>query len=143
MSGKRQQLTHMAHSLAETARRVGHLLVEPLRVDPDTEFGLAIPDAQTTAMRGDVGWFDRPPAVVECQECESEIYQHRPTTDLDCPECWREFPCEEFPELKLVRLVCPVCQERMKHGRRHPQQFDVPEWASCTNCQYHWEFEHF
>jgi hypothetical protein len=30
----------------------------------------------------------------------------------------------------------------MEHGQRHPQAFDVPEWATCHNCRYHWEFKH-
>jgi len=30
----------------------------------------------------------------------------------------------------------------MVHGQRHPKRFDIPEWATCHACRYHWEFEH-
>jgi hypothetical protein len=26
---------------------------------------------------------------------------------------------------------------------RRPKQYDVPEWATCDACRYHWELEHF
>lgn len=143
MSGRRQQLVDATAAVAERARRVAHLLVEPLRVDPDMEMGLTIPEAQTTMTRGDVGWSKRPPATLACPGCRADIYQHRPYGTINCPECWVEVSAEEFPELELRYLTCPVCRDRMEHGRRHPQQFRVPEWATCHSCWYHWEFEHF
>jgi hypothetical protein len=39
-------------------------------------------------------------------------------------------------------MTCPVCKSHMQYGQRHPEQFDFPEWATCNNCRYHWEFEH-
>jgi hypothetical protein len=30
----------------------------------------------------------------------------------------------------------------MQYGQRHPQRFDFPEWATCDDCRYHWEFRH-
>lgn len=143
MPGKRQRLADAAHTLSGKLRRLGRLLVEPLTADPDMELRLSIPEAQTTTTDGDIGWQDRPPAVLECPNCSSEIYQHRPTSTIDCPTCWREFSPEQFPQLALLYLHCPVCGEHMEYGRRHPEQFDVPEWATCHNCRYHWEFEHF
>lgn len=127
----------------EKLRRLAHLLIKPLTTDPDVDLRLSIPETQTTTIDGDVGWSDRPPAVLSCPECDTEIYQHRPTTSIDCPECWRELSHTEFPALELLYMICPVCRDRMEHGRRHPQQFDVPEYATCHNCRYHWEFEHF
>ena len=143
MSGRRRRLTHVAHSVVGTLKHVGEVLAEPLKVDPDAELRLPVPDAQTTTMNGDIGWGRRPSAVLVCPECTSEIYQHRPTSSIDCPECWREFAPERFPDLELQHMICPTCDAHMRHGRRHPEQFDVPEWATCDDCQYHWEFEHF
>ena len=134
----------MAYRALSGLKHAGHLLAEPLRVDPEAaKLRLPVPDAQTTTMDGDVGWSRRPAAVLACPECEGEIYQHRPTSPIDCPECWREFGHRAFPELKLRYLICPTCGDRLRHGRRHPEQFDIPEWASCDSCRYHWEFEHF
>ncbi|PSP98260.1 hypothetical protein BRC94_08880 [Halobacteriales archaeon QS_5_70_17] len=104
---------------------------------------LSIPESQTTTIDGDIGWSDRPSAVLACPECDCEIYQHRPTTTIDCPECWFQLSYEEFPELDLLYLQCSVCGAAMDHGRRHPKQYDVPEWATCEACRYHWELEHF
>lgn len=143
MSGRRQQLEDATATVAGWLRWLGHALVEPLRADPDMEMRLAIPDAQTTMTKGDVGWPKRPPATVACPECSAEIFQYRPHGTLNCPECYVQRSSEEFSALELLYLTCPVCRERMEHGRRHPQQFDVPEWATCRSCWYHWEFEHF
>jgi hypothetical protein len=143
VSGRRQQLVDATAAVTARLRQLGHLLAEPLRVDPDTDMRLSIPESQTTTIDGDIGWSDRPPATVACPECDAEIYQYRPDGTLECPECYVERPHGEFPELELLYLNCPVCRNRMEHGRRHPQQFSVPEWATCHTCRYHWEFEHF
>lgn len=143
MSKRRRQLAHVADVTWATLRRIGHALAEPLRADPEMEFRLSIPETQTTTIDGDVGWAERPPAVLECPECASEIYQHRPTTPIDCPECWFDLSYDEFPQLELLYMQCSVCGSAMEHGRRHPEQFDIPEWATCDACRYHWEFEHF
>ena len=143
MSERRRQFVDASAAVAERFRRLGALLVEPLRADADMQTGLTIPEARMTAIEGDVGWSDRPPATVACPECDADIYQHRPRGTINCPECYVERAAEEFPRLELRYLTCPACRERMEHGRRHPRQFDVPEWATCHNCWYHWEFEHF
>lgn len=138
----------MARDIARTVvgavRWLGHQLVEPLRVDDELQsFTLSIPDAQTTTVDGDVGWANRPPAVVSCPQCGNEIHQSRSVETIDCPRCVGEFPAAEFPALELRYLRCPVCHSRMQHGTRHPNAIDVPEWATCERCRYHWEFEHF
>lgn len=150
MPDHQERLGNLATAVAGALRWVGVVLwsvgvalVKPLRSDQDVDMRLSIPEAQTTTIDGDIGWGDRPPAVMECPECGGEIYQHRPRTEINCPDCWASFPHEEFPELELRHFNCSVCGTRMEHGRRHPEQFDVPEWATCNNCRYHWEFEHF
>ena len=129
--------------LFETIRRVADRLVDPLRADDDLEnFRLSIPETHTTTIEGDTGWSARPPAQVRCRQCDSEIRQSDPHDVVDCPRCLAEFPPEEFPTLELLYLECPVCRTRMEHGQRHPDRFDVPEWATCHGCRYHWEFKH-
>ena len=124
-------------------RRLADLLVDPLRVDgTPNKFRLSSPETATTTYDGDVGWAKRPPAVLRCPQCGSDVLQHRSGDDIDCPRCVAEFGYEEFAELELVRLVCPVCRSRMQHGQRHPEAFDIPEWATCDGCRYHWEFKH-
>ena len=119
-------------------------LIEPLRTDDDLEnFRLSIPEAQTTTVEGAVGWNKRPPATLQCPQCENEIYQADGMDPIDCPRCVAEFTRHEFPDLELLALHCPVCKGQMRHGRRHPRAFDIPEWATCRSCHYHWEFDHF
>lgn len=108
---------------------------------PET-FTLAVPEAHSTFKVGAVGWAKRPPAVVRCSTC-STTYTHEFANDyIDCPNCRRSRPPDEFDEMELVALVCPHCQRELDHGVRHPQLLDVPEWASCAECQYHWEYLH-
>jgi Zn finger protein HypA/HybF involved in hydrogenase expression len=108
---------------------------------PDN-FTLAVPEAHSTFKRGDVGWPNRPPAVVRCSRC-STTFTHELANDvIDCPDCQRQHPPDEFAEMDLVGLVCPHCRGQLDHGIRHPEMLDVPEWASCTSCQYHWEYQH-
>ncbi|MEF8780560.1 MAG: hypothetical protein V5A46_07760 [Haloferacaceae archaeon] len=119
-------------------------LIGPLQENEDMEgFTLAIPEVHTTTLEGDTGWNSRPPATLSCPQCGSEIYQHRPGDAIDCPRCTAAFDRDEFPDLELLYMECPKCRSRMEHGRRHPQQVEVPEWATCENCRYHWEFEHW
>jgi hypothetical protein len=124
-------------------KRVVDAVVDPLRKDPDAnQFRLSIPEAQTTTIDGDVGWSHRPPARLRCPRCDADIDHRDPLADIDCPHCVAEFSHEEFPDLELLCLICPVCGERMEHGQRHPNRFSVPEWATCHNCWYHWDFKH-
>ncbi|MFB6224102.1 MAG: hypothetical protein ABEH86_10590 [Haloarcula sp.] len=124
-------------------RWVGERLVAPLRTgDGPNKFRLSSVDTATTTYDGDIGWASRPPATVECPRCEAEIFQHHARDSIDCPRCVGEFSHDEFSDLELLSLTCPVCKNRMEHGQRHPQQFDIPEWATCRQCRYHWEFEH-
>lgn len=124
-----------------------HLLsraVEPLTADDEIEhFRLSLPETHTTTIEGDTGWAKRPPAVLKCPECGGRIYQHRSRNEINCPDCWFETSSEEFSQIELLDLICPNCRTRMQDGRRHPEAFDVPEWATCDNCRYHWEYSHF
>jgi len=111
------------------------------REGPET-FTMAVPEAHTTFKRGDVGWANRPPAVVRCADCGHSFAHEFANDFIDCPNCRAERSPAEFAEMELVALVCPHCQRRLDHGVRHPTMLDVPEYASCTECQYHWEYQH-
>lgn len=129
--------------LLRAVRRLADLLVDPLRVDgTPNKFRLSSVETATTTYDGDVGWGKRPPAVLRCPQCGSDVLQHSAGDEIDCPHCVAAFGHEEFPDLELDHMVCPVCRSRMQHGRRHPDAFDVPEWATCNGCRYHWEFRH-
>lgn len=127
----------------ETCKWVGKRIVAPLRTgDGPNKFRLSSVDTATTTYDGDVGWAKRPPATVACRRCGGEILQHHARDDIDCPHCVATFASEEFPDLELVSMTCPVCNSEMQHGQRHPESFDVPEWATCDGCRYHWEIKH-
>jgi hypothetical protein len=129
--------------VVETLWRALDRFVDPLRADDDLEnFRLSIPETHTTTIDGDTGWGNRPPAQVRCDRCDSEIRQADPFDRIDCPRCLGDYDPEAFGELELLHLVCPVCRDRMEHGNRHPNRVDVPEWATCHNCRYHWELGH-
>lgn len=125
-------------------RSLGEMLVDPLRANDDMEnFRLSMPETHTTTIDGAVGWAKRPPAVLECPRCGDDITQAVAREAIDCPHCVAEFSYEEFPQMELKYMVCPVCESQMDHGQRHPERLDVPEWATCNDCRYHWEFKHF
>lgn len=129
--------------MIETLKTIVNKLIDPLREDEDIKhFTLAVPDAATTTYEGGVGWPKRPPATVKCPGCGAEIYQHRARHTIDCPNCYREFNPDQFSEFELLSMSCPKCKNEMDHGRRHPSVLDIPEWATCHNCRYHWEFTH-
>ena len=118
-------------------------LVEPLRVDgAPNKFRLSSAETATTTYDGDVGWSKRPPAMLRCPQCEGAVLQHQAGDDIDCPNCVATFRYDQFTELALDHMICPVCRSRMAHGQRHPERFDIPEWATCNGCRYHWEFKH-
>jgi Zn-finger nucleic acid-binding protein len=118
-------------------------LVRPLRKgEGPNKFRLSSAETATTTFDGDQGWPKRPPATLACPRCDHDILQHKARDDIDCPRCVAEFSYEEFTDLNLIRLTCPVCQSEMEHGQRHPERFDFPEWATCNQCRYHWEFKH-
>jgi transcription initiation factor IIE alpha subunit len=124
-------------------RRVLDRVVDPLRANTDNVgFRLSIPETSTTTIDGDIGWGSRPPALLRCPRCGSDVYQRHPFDDIDCPRCVAEHPYEEFAALELRYFLCPVCGDEMEHGWRHPEVIDVPEWATCHSCRYHWEFRH-
>jgi DNA-directed RNA polymerase subunit RPC12/RpoP len=124
-------------------RNVGERVLAPLRKQGGpNKFRLSSADTGTTTYDGSVGWGNRPPAVLECPRCATDIFQHNALDGIDCPRCVAEFSYEEFADLELRYLQCPVCRSEMQHGQRHPHQFDFPEWATCDGCRYHWEFKH-
>jgi hypothetical protein len=132
-----------SESLLDLLKRLAHRLVDPLRADDELEnFTLSIPETQTTTVDGDIGWAKRPPATLQCPNCESEVHQHDWRDDIDCTRCTTTYSYDEFAELELLYLTCPVCNNGMEHGQRHPDAIDLPEWASCHHCRYHWEFAH-
>ena len=108
---------------------------------PET-FTLAVPEAHSTFKRGDVGWAKRPPAVVECPTCSSSFTHEFANDFIDCPTCGFESPPDEFGKVDVLMFACPHCQRQLDYGVRHPEMMDFPEWASCTDCQYHWEYQH-
>ena len=119
-------------------------LIEPLKADDEfTHFTLSIPDAQTTTVDSVQGWSKRPAALLRCSGCDAQIPQRRSSNRIDCPNCYREFGSDEFSDLELLGLVCPRCNTEMAHGIRHPNMFDIPEWATCPDCQYHWDLDHW
>jgi predicted RNA-binding Zn-ribbon protein involved in translation (DUF1610 family) len=131
-------------TIYRTTRRLLERIVAPLRADESiTQFTLSIPDAQTTTVDSVEGWGNRPPAVLLCSGCGAQIGQKRSHHRIDCPNCYRDFSEHDFADLELVAMVCPRCGTEMKHGRRHPQTYDVPEWATCPDCQYHWDLSHW
>jgi hypothetical protein len=122
---------------------VGKRIIAPLQTgDGPNQFRLSSAETATTTYDGDVGWKKRPPAVLECPRCERQILQHHAWDDIDCPNCVASFDREDFSDLKLVSMTCPVCKNVMQHGQRHPEQVNFPEWATCDDCRYHWEFKH-
>lgn len=129
----------------KTCRLLKHVwrrLVDPLRIDDSSEmFTLSIPEAQTTTADSVRGWSKRPPALLRCSGCEAGIPQRRASTDIDCPNCYRVFRPHDFADLDLLGLFCPRCSADMQHGIRHPNVFDIPEWATCPDCQYHWDLD--
>lgn len=129
--------------MLERLKRYAKYLLDPPweKEGPDT-FTLAVPEAHSTFKVGDVGWATRPPAVVRCPSCSS-TFEHEFANDfIECPTCHFERTPDSFREMELLALICPECQRELDHGIRHPQLMDGPEWASCTVCQYHWEYQH-
>jgi len=119
-------------------------IVDPLRADESIEqFTLSIPEAQTTTVDSVQGWGNRPPAVLACPGCEADMHQHNAIGPISCENCFREFPSETFSDHELRGMTCPRCDADMQYGRRHPQMFDIPEWATCPECQYHWDLDHW
>jgi len=137
-------LAAAASRFLTSLRWVGARLAAPLRAgDGPNKFRLSSVETHTTTIEGDTGWAYRPPATLRCPSCTSDILQADSRDPIDCPDCRVELPPERFTDLDLLELTCPVCRTRMRHGQRHPKTFDVPEWATCENCQYHWEYKHF
>lgn len=131
-------------SVFRLLRRLVAVVVEPLKTDDSMKnFTLAIPEAQTTTVDSVQGWDKRPPAVVRCKSCEAEVHQATPKTDIHCMECRVRTDAEEFSDHEVVGMICPRCETEMRHGIRHPNVIDIPEWATCPNCQYHWDLDHW
>lgn len=129
--------------MLERLKRYAMYLVDPPweKDGPDT-FTLAVPEAHSTFKVGDVGWATRPPAIVRCPSC-SRTFDHEYANDVvDCPNCHFERSPDVLEEIDLEALICPECDRELEHGIRHPSLLKVPEWASCSACQYHWEYQH-
>lgn len=138
------KLRHAFGRGVRIVRWLGERLVAPLRAaDEPNAFRLSSAETHTTTVDGDTGWTHRPPATVRCPECDAAILQADARDRIDCPECAAAFPFDRFDDFELLGLTCPVCRSSMEHGRRHPGTFDIPEWATCHACQYHWELKHF
>lgn len=130
-------------SAVRILKSAGELLIKPFRTrDRPNKFRLSSMETATTTYNRSVGWGNRPPATIECPRCSNDIRQTRALDDIDCPRCVASFDYDEFGDLDLRHMECPVCRNRMDHGQRHPERFDIPEWATCNSCRYHWEFEH-
>lgn len=123
-------------------RWIMFLLDPPWTKDGPENFTLAVPSAHSTFKRGDVGWATRPPAVVTCPVCDDPFTHEFANDIIDCPKCRFESEPAEFGSLELIGLMCPYCETQLDHGFRHPEVMDVPQWAACTDCQYHWEYQH-
>ena len=137
------RLARLARSLFGVTKRVAARIAKPLRRgDGPNKFRLSAVDTATTTHDGDEGWATRPPAILECPQCGGDIAQRYSRDDIDCPHCVAEFSYREFSELELKRLTCPVCRSEMVYGQRHPESFDLVEWATCNGCRYHWEYKH-
>lgn len=133
------RLTHIISGLKWLVERV----IAPLQTsDGPNQFRLSSAETATTTYDGDTGWKKRPPATVKCSRCGDEILQHHAWDDIDCPQCVASFDYDEFTDLELLSMTCPVCNSTMEHGQRHPERIDLPEWATCNDCRYHWEFKH-
>ncbi|MFT4922204.1 MAG: Zn-finger nucleic acid-binding protein [Haloarculaceae archaeon] len=140
---KGEYLMGVLQSVFDKAIWMGRCFVSPLkRGEGPNKFRLSSDDTATTTYDGDEGWTSRPPAHLACPRCDAEILQHNAMDEIDCPRCVAEFDHNEFTDLDLLYMTCPVCKSQMKHGQRHPEVFDFPEWATCDNCRYHWEFKH-
>jgi Zn finger protein HypA/HybF involved in hydrogenase expression len=101
-------------SIYNGMRRAGEAIVAPLRSgNGPNKFRLSAVDTATTTHDGDDGWAKRPPATVACPRCENDILQHNAYDDIDCPRCVASFDADEFSELELRGLTCPVCRDDM------------------------------
>lgn len=136
-----ERLTSKLTGCLATCKRASSRIADSLTGEGNLET-LSIPETQTTTVHGDVGWKNRPPAVLKCPRCGDEFDQQRASDSIDCPYCVAEFSPDEFRELELVAMRCPRCQTDLNYGKRHPNVFEVPQWAHCEHCQYHWEFTH-
>lgn len=128
--------------LKQLKRYASALMESPAERDGPETFTLAVPEAHSTFKVGDVGYPTRPPAVVRCEQCSNPFTHEFANDYIDCPNCPFSDSPEAFADLELVGLVCPDCQRELDHGVRHPSLVEFPEWASCTHCQYHWEYQH-
>ncbi|MDS0476191.1 hypothetical protein [Natrinema sp. 1APR25-10V2] len=136
-----ERLTSTVIDCLATCKRAGSRIADSLTGEGEIE-SLSIPETQTTTIRGDTGWANRPPAVLECPRCGGEFDQHRAVDLIDCPYCVAEFSPEAVRDLEVVAMRCPRCHTDLDYGKRHPNVFEVPQWAHCEHCQYHWEFTH-
>lgn len=134
----------VTRSVYDLTKRVYDTIREPLEVDEATkQFTLSVPEAQTTTVDSVQGWHNRPPAVLRCPGCDSQILQEDPIADVECSDCYRSFEEREFADFELLALVCPRCETQMESGIRHPNVFDIPEYATCNTCQFHWDIDHW
>ncbi len=138
-----QQMSLSSRGVVKWCASILNRIVAPLQKgNGPNKFQLSSIETATTTYHGDVGWANRPTAVIECPQCEADITQPVSSDRIDCDRCRARLPHYDFPEATLLYFQCPSCGSQMKHGKRHPDEFEIPEWATCSQCRYHWEFEH-
>lgn len=121
---------------------VRFMLDPPWQPEGPHPLTLAIPDARSTFNPGTSGLAARPSADVLCPSCETEFTHEYALEMIRCPKCRFESHPDHFGKLELMRFRCPDCGAEMEYGIRHPNIFTSPQWASCPDCQFHWERRH-
>jgi DNA-directed RNA polymerase subunit M/transcription elongation factor TFIIS len=93
------------------------------------------------------GGHNRPPAVVVCPDCDSGIYQHRPSHALECPSCQFTAEPDYITEYEIVRFDCPDCGADIE-DRWATRDFvgdgppDTLTHVNCDACGWGWELPH-
>jgi predicted RNA-binding Zn-ribbon protein involved in translation (DUF1610 family) len=93
------------------------------------------------------GGHNRPPAVLICPDCDSGIYQHRPSHPLDCPSCEFTADPDYITNYDIVRFDCPDCGANIEErwatrdlvGDGPPNTLTH---VNCDACGWGWELPH-
>lgn len=142
-SDSEARVPSVAQRVIDVGRRtISFVLWPPWSKHGSKPLTLAVPDARSTFKQGDVGWHRRPPARIRCPRCQTRFTQEYANDVIRCPTCQFERDPAAFDDVQLLALECPECPADLETGIRHPNVFNVPQWAACPECQYHWEFGH-